>query len=117
MKVYICSSLRDEPYKHVTALLDKVVPAFPGTIVLRPSLGGDSNKVAHVIQDVGMIREADELWVMGEYGRDCSWDIGFAMGIGKKVRVFVDETNRHLLEQDWMVLYGDANKTVTYEEV
>lgn len=127
MKVYICSSLREKPYAHVTRVIQRerrlrrfrsLVSLSKATCnnlpltVLRPGLGGEEDKLAHVVQDVGMIREADELWVMGEYGRDCSWEIGFAMALGKPVRIFVDDTNRHLLEQDWMILYGNA----IYEE-
>lgn len=115
MRVYICSSLRDEPYAHVTGVLDKAKEKFPEAIVLRPGLGGANDIVAHVVTDVGMIREADELWVMGEYGRDCSWEIGFAMGLGMTIRVFVDSTNEHLLAQDWMIRYGEATKSIIYE--
>ena len=115
-KVYICSSLREEPYKHVTGLLN-LVTSQKEVVVLRPHFGDEDNKVGHVVQDVGMIREADELWLMGEYGRDCSWEIGFAMALGKHVRIFIDETNRHLVDQDWMLLYGEAQDNISYERV
>jgi nucleoside 2-deoxyribosyltransferase len=114
-KVYICSSLREEPYKHVTEVLEKVTN--PSIVVLRPNFGDENNKIAHVVQDVGMIRESDELWLMGEYGRDCSWEIGFAMALGIPVRIFIDETNRHLIEHDWMLLYGEAQSNIIYERV
>ncbi len=42
---------------------------------------------------------------MGYFGADSNWEIGYAMGKGKLVRIFIDDSNRHLLDEYWL-LYG-----------
>lgn len=101
-KVYICSSLRPEVINYVNKTLYKL----PRSIHLRPWSSPDSSKVGHVETDVAMIQYCDELWVVGEYGRDCSWEIGYAMGLGKRVVIWRDDSNKHLIAQDWMYIHG-----------
>lgn len=102
-KVYICSSLRPEVYERVTRLLKETLPR---AIHLRPFKEQYGNKLGHVETDVAMIRYCDEFWVVGEFGRDCSWEIGYATGLGKPIVFFCDETNRKNLESDWMMYHG-----------
>ena len=101
-KVYISSSLRPEVYARVTVLLERYGRDYE---ILRPSLVQPDHWTTHVIDDVRMIREADEIWLMGEYGRDCSWEMGFATALGKKVRIFRDASNSTNLDNDWMLWY------------
>ena len=101
-KAYVCSSLRPEVYERVTYLLS----LFPEMTFLRPHATQLEDKAKWINQDVEWINEADELWVVGEYGRDCSWEIGFAMGINKPVVVIVDPSNAQLILNDWMMWYG-----------
>ncbi len=104
LKVYICSSLRDDNYLHVTRLLKELPPA----VHLRPAKGEDTleGRRNHVEIDIAMLQYCDEIWVLGAYGRDCSWEIGYAMGIKKSVRILVDDTNAHTIENDWMLQHG-----------
>lgn len=103
-KVYICSSLRLDNHTRVTETLKKLPPA----IHLRPYLEQSGNKLGHVEVDVAMIHHCDELWVVGEYGKDCSWEIGYATAIGKPIVVYRDKTNAKALENDWMLYHGQV---------
>lgn len=111
-KAYICSSLRLENHTKVTKLLEQLPPA----IHLRPYLDQQGNKMGHIEADVAMINWADEIWLVGDYGRDCQWEIGYAAGIKKKVVVFLDDTNREKLEHDWMWNAGVNAGLVTIVE-
>lgn len=102
-KVYICSSLRPEVYVRVTELLNTKCPK---AIHLRPYLEQTGNKLGHIECDVAMIHHCDELWVVGEYGRDCAWEIGYATAMGKPIKVFKDASNALSLEKDWMLYHG-----------
>lgn len=107
LKVYICSSLKDDNYKYVTGVLKELPPA----IHLRPTpgpVGGTlEDRRHHVEVDVAMIQYCDEVWVIGAYGRDCSWEMGYAMGLNKHVRILSDLTNRETLSLDWMIYHGE----------
>lgn len=101
-KVYICSSVRASVYDRVTGILEQLPPA----IHLRPRQDVEGQKINHVEIDVAMIHHCDEVWVLGEFGRDCSWEIGYATAVGKHIIMFVDETNRNFVEKDWMYNHG-----------
>lgn len=113
MKVYICSSLRPEVYAHVTDLLKRL----PKAIHMRPYATDASQKLAHVETDVAMIKHCDEVWVVGEYGRDCSWEIGYAAGIGKPVTVWEDYTNAKHISDDWMLHHAVTAGTARIAKV
>lgn len=98
-KVYICSSLRIENHAKVTEVLKNL----PAAIHLRPYLEQSGNKLGHVEVDVAMIHHCDELWVVGEYGKDCSWELGYATAIGKPIVVYRDHSNSEALDKDWML--------------
>ncbi len=97
-KVYICSSLRPEVYERVSSLLKRL----PKAIHLRPTQDQPGNKLNHVEVDVAMMHHADEIWLVGEFGRDCSWELGYATGKGIPIVFWRDETNSKHLDQDWM---------------
>lgn len=101
-KVYICSSLRPEVYERVSRILAKM----PDVIPLRPWGAQAGEKEGHVETDIAMIKYSDELYVLGEFGRDCSFEIGYALGISKPVVIYRDKTNAKFLEQDWMIVHG-----------
>ncbi len=104
-KIYVCSSLRPEVYARVTKILAKQKNIIP----LRPWGAQIGEKEGHVETDIAMIQYSDELWVIGEFGRDCSFEIGYAIGIKKPVVVLRDSTNKDRLEQDWMWITGINN--------
>lgn len=65
-----------------------------------------------VREDVRAIEKCDELWVIGRFGRDCSWEIGYAMALGKKIMIFEDHTNCRKLWSDWMWRIGLDRKQI-----
>lgn len=101
--VYICSSLRPEVYKHVSRVLGIVAKDEK---IYRPQPGPVENRLEIVASDCYAIEHCDELWVIGEFGRDCSWEIGYALGLGKSVKVYRDPTNTAMVEKDWMLYHG-----------
>lgn len=107
LKAYICSSLKDDNYKYVTGVLKEL----PLVTHLRPSPGIEGCAVGHrrhhVETDIAMLQYCDEVWVLGRYGRDCSWEIGYAMGLKKTVRILSDASNELLILEDWMLHHGN----------
>lgn len=115
-KVYICSSLKPDNYLYVSELLTKLPPA----IHLRPNasqLVADDRR--HFVEsDVAMIKYCDELWVLGRFGRDCTWEIGFATALGKTIRILRDRANDQVLQEDWMYMHGQVEGLLTvYESI
>lgn len=107
LKVYVCGSLRPEVVKDVDKKLKRLLKesAFPIEF-LRPT-GTDMDKIMDIVrEDVAAIEECDELWQIGEYGRDSVWELGFAFGLGKPVKVLIDETNREKMQADVMYRIG-----------
>lgn len=101
-KVYVCSSCRQENYDYVTDLLTKnrlIHKAF----LFRPQPGQLLNKTEFANVDIDAINASDEVWLIGEYGRDCAWELGYAAGIKKPIKVFRCEKNEKHLEADWMM--------------
>ncbi|PWU11647.1 MAG: hypothetical protein C5B47_00635 [Verrucomicrobia bacterium] len=113
-KVYICSSLRTEVYERVSKLLDEVLPK---AIHLRPFKEQKGNRLNHVEVDVAMIHHADEIWVVGEFGRDCSFEIGYATGIKKPIIMWRDFTNAKNIEHDWMIYHGVNSGLIQIRDV
>lgn len=98
-KVYVCTPLKEEKFQLELIskiLLEKQVFAFiPPTAQLQ-------DKTTGAILDKKMIEECDEVFVFGNIGRDCAWEIGYAQGLGKKVTFFVNQENEYILQEDWM---------------
>lgn len=114
-KVYICSSLKPENFNYVSELLKKL----PKAIYLRPfpeELTKPTKRYDTVEADIAMMQHADEIWCVGRLGRDCMVEIGYAIGIGKTIRVLVDDTNRDQLKDDWMILHGETKGILTFYE-
>lgn len=103
MKVYVCTPLQEGKFnlpKISSVLLQAEAFAFI------PPVGQLSDKVLGAQLDRLAIDQCDELWAFGPVGRDCRWEIGYALGLGKKVKLFIDNTNRYLMDEDWMVTLG-----------
>lgn len=99
-KVYICTPLHGGKFNLdliQKTILERNVFAFI------PAQGQLENKTLGAILDRKMLDEASEVFVFGPIGRDCSWEIGYATGKGKKVTIFLDKTNQDILE-DWMTI-------------
>jgi len=62
--------------------------------------------INHVEVDIAMINHADEVWVVSQYGKDCSWEIGYACGKNIPVIMWRDATNAAAIEADWMIYHG-----------
>lgn len=107
-KVYVCSSLRPKVVKRVDKLLPVLAKRVDYTVdYFRPRGTAPSGMMQTVREDVDAINACDELWLVGDYGRDCSFELGYALAIGKKIVVWTDRTNRKKFDSDWMVKIGD----------
>jgi len=100
-KIYICTPLKEEKF-----LLDKISSEIlkSGDFAFIPPTGQLLNKKVGAKLDKLMIEQCDELWAFGMLGRDCSWEIGYATGLNKKVKIFISIENKVILEEDWMLL-------------
>ena len=100
---YICSSLKLDNYNRTTEILEQLSDY---ALLLRPhpdEITKPIKKLDTVKMDIVLIEGADELWLLSKFGRDCSWELGFAAAKGKIIRVLVDNTNRAAIESDWML--------------
>ena len=104
--IYVCSSLKPHTVKRVDKLLKAFKRDFPALKFFRPSGNNVKTLMKTVREDVKAIDACDELWVVGRYGRDCSWEIGYAMALGKKVVFWLDHTNKRRFQSDWMLRIG-----------
>lgn len=100
-KVYICTPLKKNKINldQIQGVLIKedVFAFIPPTEQLK-------DKKTGAALDKKMIESCDELWAFGLFGRDCAWEIGYAQGLGKKVKLFIDKKNKIILDEDWMTL-------------
>lgn len=98
-RVYISTPLKPEKFKLgpiQDAILKAGVFAFiPTTVDTTPEQGAAINKL--------QIELADEVWVFGPIGRDCSWEIGYAQGKGIPVVFHESNENKHMVTEDWML--------------
>lgn len=101
--IYICTPLKIEKFKLdliSKMLLDENIFAFiPPTEQLHGKDIGARLDEQHIAL-------CDELWAFGNLGRDCSWEIGYAAGLGKPRKVFLTGDNNYLRDSDWMVPLG-----------
>jgi methyl coenzyme M reductase subunit C-like uncharacterized protein (methanogenesis marker protein 7) len=98
-KVYISTPLK--PGKFDLDAIQKHIEYQKVFAYIPPTTGEDSIQGASVHKQ--HIELCDEVWVFGPIGRDCAWEIGYAQGIGKHVVFFLSESNRNVLDEDWMV--------------
>ncbi len=117
MLVYVCSSLKPPTIRRVDRLLERFRAVTPGLRFFRPYGTDPSRMMETVREDVDAINECDELWVIGRFGRDCSWEIGYATALGKPVVIWEDFTNHKKLWQDWMWRIGVDTKQVTVRKL
>lgn len=100
-KVYVSYPMN--PKKHQMNVIQNELlkgDVFPSI----PPAGQLENKILGSAFDKKLIENCDEVWAFGEIGRDCSWELGFAVGLNKKVRIFIDASNSEILIEDWMTL-------------
>lgn len=122
LRVYVCSSLRPRTVARVDRIIAELATAHKAATgrdvrYFRPR-GTDPSKIMVTVrEDVAAIKWCDELWVVGRYGRDCSLEMGFAAGIGKKIRIYRDKTNCNRLSQDWMARFWVETGQTTIEDL
>lgn len=115
MKVYVCARIKNkEGYDLISQTLGTL--NYNNIQYLRPQLGNQENRrdVAHY--DFQLINQSDELWVFGAFGMDCMFEIGYAVGLGLPVTIFVDLTNESLIKEQWMI-YGCPIKIVRLTDI
>ena len=106
IKVYVCSSLKPHNVKRVDKILARLVQDYPLVDFFRPYGTDPSTMMETVREDVREIRQCDELWQVGSYGRDSSWELGLAYGLGKRIKIFRDWQNSKKLASDEMIKIG-----------
>ncbi len=103
-KIYICTPLKLEKFK--LEKISKELLNNPDCFAFIPPTGQLVSKTVGAKLDKQMIEHCDELWAFGPIARDCCWEVGFATGLGKVVKIFVDESNQDVVDNDWMTLLG-----------
>lgn len=101
--VYICTPLAASKFdlaKISQTILNEGVFAFI------PPTGQLNAKQMGVALDRRMIDLCDELWAFGPIGRDCAWEVGYAQGLGKPTKIFIDKSNQYVKLEDWMTPNG-----------
>jgi hypothetical protein len=99
-RVYISTPLKPEKFNldliQRTVLKEKVFAFIPPTEEKNDRRQG-------ALIDKLQIELCDELWVFGSIGRDCSWEAGYAAGLGKPVVFFHSDDNEEVYQNDWML--------------
>lgn len=111
-RVYICSSLKPRNVERVNKLLASLIVDRPDLRVFRPCGTDPATMMDTVREDVREIEKCDELWVCGRYGRDSSLEIGMALALKKKIKIYRDHTNNKKLNDDEMWKIGIERKLV-----
>jgi len=106
MLVYVCSSLKPHTIRRVDKILDRFKAQDQDLKLFRPYGTNPKKMMETVREDIDAIERCDELWVLGRFGRDCSFEIGYALALKKKVIIWEDHTNRQKLWSDWMWRIG-----------
>jgi len=103
--VYICGSLRADRYEIQTALLKEIEKLYYEKVIyLRPKAIHDMSRASELVStDIAMLRHCDEVWVVGYYGADASWEIGYAAAMGIPVKIFASDCNVDRVREDWML--------------
>lgn len=103
MKVYVCARVNELSYMNVSLKVGRL--KYLNVEYLRPQLGDVKDRAFVAAHDMSLINQADEMWVFGDFGMDCMWEIGYAVGKGIPVTIFLDDSNRVIAANQWM-LYG-----------
>lgn len=104
-KVYVCTPLKPGKF-HLKKILSQIVKE-KGFAYIPPQENHEDRLLGSAGHKIS-IEMCDELWAFGPLGRDCSWEIGYASGLGKPVKLHIDDSNRELLAGDWMIYLNDA---------
>lgn len=91
------------PNKHDMIKIQTEIMKHSNVFASIPPVGQLENKKICAEFDEQLIRNCNEVWAFGQIGRDCSWELGFAAGLNKKIKIFIDNTNRDILKEDWMI--------------
>lgn len=103
--VYISTPLK--PGKFDLDLIQRVILRENVFAFIPPTEEKNDRKQGAAIDKL-QIELCDELWVFGPIGRDCSWEAGYAAGLGIPVVFFLDESNEHIHENDWMIFCSNT---------
>lgn len=101
--VYICTPLSEGKFnleKISKTIIHENVFAF-----IPPQAQLQSREIGANL-DRKMIDFCDEVWAFGPIGRDCSWELGYAQGLGKPTRIYLDKSNEDMVKDSWMMPLG-----------
>lgn len=101
MKVYISYPMN--PEKHNLTEITKIILKHKVFASIPPPGQLESKKIGAELDRL-LIEKCEEVWAFGKIGRDCAWELGYAVGLGKNVRIFINDENRYILFEDWMTL-------------
>lgn len=99
-RVYISTPLKPEKFK--LASIQKMI-LKERVFAFIPPTEEKNDRVMGAAVDKLQIELCDEMWVFGAIGRDCSWEVGYAQGLGIPVVFFASTENEHILDEDWMI--------------
>lgn len=118
-KVYICSSLRPEVVKRVDEVLLQIFDENQYHMLRPHTIQPEAKEelMSFIRGDGWMLDQADEVWVIGQFGNDCQWELGYAMAKGKPVTIFKDSTNTQRIEDSWMYRLGYDLNLLTIKEL
>ncbi len=102
--VYISTPLSKEKFE--IDLIQKKILGNPGYFFYIPSTSESINRKRGLETHIHHLNLCDELWAFGRIGLDCSWEIGYATGLGKKVKLFIAEDNEYIIDDSWMPAYN-----------
>lgn len=103
-RVYISTPLKEEKF-NITDIQNEILKHKVFAFIPPNSPKVNQHQGSRV--DRLSIDLCDEMWVFGAIGRDCSWEIGYADGIGKKLVFYTSDHNRDVTSSDWMIWTGD----------
>lgn len=110
--IYVCTPLNQDKFnlKQITEVcLRHKQFIFP----FIPPIGQLSDKKLGAQLDKTMIELCNEMYVFGNIGRDCAWEIGYAAGLNKPITIFIDDSNKASFDDDWMTVC----KNVTFKNI
>ncbi len=108
--VYVCTPLSKEKF-NLKMIQERILSEKVFAFI--PPIGQLEDKHQGTRTDVQMLDLCDEVWVFGRIGRDCAWEIGYAKGLKKPVKFFMDNSEYEYLRDDWMVFHEVTNNECT----
>ncbi len=98
--VYISTPLSKEKFNIID--IEKVI-LKEGVFAFIPPSDADLQADIGAKVDRMMLDLCDEVWVFGNIGRDCAWEMGYAAALNKPIRIYSDTTH---FKNDWMTYLG-----------